>query len=115
MTSEPGRPPLDYAQLLHQCAGDAGLVTAVLESYRADSEALLRAINEALAADDRDALSLHAHSLKGMAAYLRAGKLEELAQWLEAGADSAPQSAIAATTRQLEAAHQALLHYLDQY
>ncbi|KGE03782.1 hypothetical protein HRUBRA_01630 [Pseudohaliea rubra DSM 19751] len=90
-------------------------MTAVLESYRADSEALLRAINEALAADDRDALSLHAHSLKGMAAYLRAGKLEELAQWLEAGADSAPQSAIAATTRQLEAAHQALLHYLDQY
>ncbi len=114
MTSEPRQPPLDYAQLLHQCAGDTGLMTAVLESYRTDGETLLRAITEAAAADDRDALSQHAHSLKGMAAYLRAGELERLAQWLETGADSAPQGAIAATIQQLEAAHQAMLRYLNQ-
>ena len=113
MTSEPAQPPIDYTRLRSQCGGDTELVEAVLESYRSDGSQLLAAIAAARAADDRDALARHAHSLKGLAAYLCADRLLCLSAWLEEEAEDAPAAMLADMAGELEEAHRSLIAYLE--
>jgi PAS domain S-box-containing protein len=58
-------PIFDEQKALAQTAGDRKLLTEVVGFFRADSAALLRRIDRALAQRDAEALRLAAHALKG--------------------------------------------------
>ncbi len=80
---------------LRRLDGSRSLLLTLLQRFRNDHCNTAQQIREALAADDRHAAQLHAHSLKGAAGSLGAYDLAEQAQALELalqqdGIDEAP-------------------------
>lgn len=105
---------LDRERLQRQCGNDSQLVKLICESYRNDSELLLESLSAALEANDRENLSLHAHSLKGLAAYLCADRLLHHAKWLDQNAETEEPGVLAQSVARIRAEHDALLSLLDQ-
>lgn len=114
MTAWGETPPLDRERLLAQCGGDRELAAALLDSYRADSGPLFAALDAALAAGDPETVSLHAHSLKGLAAYLCADELRRLAQRIEEEAEAGRMQWLDITAAEARAAHDALIAFLER-
>lgn len=77
------RPPFDVNTVIAMCGGDAGFAGAIMEKFRATAERETAEIEASLARGDAPALRRAAHSLKGMAAYLSAQRVSELAQQIE--------------------------------
>lgn len=73
----------DRERLLLQCAGDNGLVGAVLESYWADAEPIFETLSIALVHADRQGLKYQAHTLSGLALYICSDELRDAAFHLE--------------------------------
>jgi HPt (histidine-containing phosphotransfer) domain-containing protein len=70
-------------ELRASVGGDTGFVRDLIDAYVTDSAGQLEAIEEALAADDAEALVRPAHTLKSSSATVGAMDLSSLARTLE--------------------------------
>jgi len=96
--------PLDeatLAQLLETVGGDHAFLAELIETYLADSPALLDDMRGALASGDRVALRRAAHTLKSTSASLGALALAATCRELEAAAADAPPAELAARAEQV--------------
>ena len=75
--------PYDVEDLLGRCLGDPAFLEKVLNIFRNRARAMLQELEQAIADDDRVALSRAAHGIKGAAANLSAGDVRDLAARLE--------------------------------
>jgi HPt (histidine-containing phosphotransfer) domain-containing protein len=86
-TRSTGPPPdadiVDWKEVLKAVAGDAAGVDQVVHAALEESPRLMTTIRAAIASDDRTALRLAAHTLKGSLQYFGAARMCELAYQLE--------------------------------
>ncbi len=75
--------PFDYEALLARCAENASLAREIVTKFITRTPQELRELEEALEKGDADAVSAHAHRLKGAAATLSAEPLRAAAAALE--------------------------------
>jgi signal transduction histidine kinase/CheY-like chemotaxis protein/HPt (histidine-containing phosphotransfer) domain-containing protein len=80
---EPDAPVLDVAELLARFDGDAALCKDLLRIFLRDAPGAVRALREARAAGDREALGREAHALRGAAAYVAARAVASCVQAVE--------------------------------
>lgn len=78
--------PVDLAVALHWLGGDRRLLRELVGIFLDDSPKRLDALRAAMTAADVQQLEQIAHSLKGSASILGAGRLRDAAQALEEGA-----------------------------
>ena len=101
---EAAAPVLDagvLAELTASVGGDRGFVRDLIETYLADGEAQVEAIDAALDANDSAALIRPAHTLKSSSATLGAMRIADAARALESSGRSGlpPQDAPEALAR----------------
>lgn len=75
--------PLDLACVLGEFDQDQGFLRDVLEKFLEQAAQRMTMMRSALVKGDGNVLGREAHALKGGAAFLRAGKLAEIAERLE--------------------------------
>jgi HPt (histidine-containing phosphotransfer) domain-containing protein len=69
-------------RLLAEC-GDTGLVEELVAIFQADTIARLKVLGRAVAAGDLDVVRAEAHSIKGSALQVGAGRVAELCKQME--------------------------------
>ena len=74
---------MDWSQALKAAQGDRILLGTIVAAALDESPRLLAAIREAIAAGNRTAIRLSAHTLKGSVQYFGANRVFELANRLE--------------------------------
>ena len=83
-TTAPGsKPGVDLEGVLKRCGGDPKFAAAVIERFCKQAPLEIERIENALKANDAEALRRSAHSLKSMAAYMGAETATELARQIE--------------------------------
>jgi HPt (histidine-containing phosphotransfer) domain-containing protein len=75
--------PADFEALLRNCSGEVTFLVELVGDFKQQATTDLAGIQRAMTEHDADGLRRAAHSLKGAAAYLSAGRLRDLAQRLE--------------------------------
>ncbi len=75
---------IDRLHELEDAAGEAGLVSSLIDSFVSDAHARLRKMRDALRTSDVDGLRLEAHSVKGASANLGAVRASRAAARVEA-------------------------------
>ena len=112
--TNPARPPvIDRATLLEELAGDEALVREIAALFLESGPEQLRSLRAAAAAGDTDAMSRHAHTLKGALAQLHADPAAAAAREVEEAARQGQASVAAAATPQLEAEFSAVQRELE--
>ncbi|MBW1781155.1 MAG: PAS domain S-box protein [Deltaproteobacteria bacterium] len=71
--------PMDFEKALNEFEGDEALLMEVLKGFMENVRGQIEVIQEALMSQDADRVRREAHSIKGGAANLRAGKLSSIA------------------------------------
>ena len=82
---------IDLQGALKLFRGKKGLLKKLLGDFRDDYRGTGAVLREALEAGDREKIERTAHTVKGVAANIRAGDLEEAAARLEEGAGAEPE------------------------
>jgi HPt (histidine-containing phosphotransfer) domain-containing protein len=77
-------PPVDLTELARQMGGDPAFARSLLPRFVAQSRRLLAEVEAAILAGDGFRAARAAHSLRGSAGLMRAGRAESLAAELEA-------------------------------
>ena len=87
------RTVLDEAALMERLEGDVELRNLLVDTFVRDSGALLERLEHALSAGARSEAEFAAHALRGAAANLAAGRVEEAAAAVERAAAAADLAA----------------------
>jgi two-component system, sensor histidine kinase and response regulator len=108
----PAAAPIDLGQLRRVVGDDAEFLRELCETFIASSTAIVSELAQALAAQDRSALSSLAHKLKGGSSSVCAQELAKLAAALEKEAKEKPMSELEASISTLERAFEAARNYV---
>jgi CheY-like chemotaxis protein len=108
-------PGVDVGTVLQSTGLDWRTFQDILTGFFKDNRLTINKLEQALAADDREALLHLAHSLKGSAANIGAGELREAADDLERGChEHLPPQTIAVLCRELQQELTRLLTLFEQ-
>jgi len=119
---EPDTPTLDEGilrEILESTGDDIIFVRELIQTYLADTPALLEGMTAAVEADDAAALVRPAHTLKSSSATVGASRLSSVARELEMGGrtgalDPALHASLDAAQHEWQAAADALATWLDR-
>ena len=107
-----GRPPgLDgqtLAELRRVLAGQEGGLGQIVGVFVQESRRRLAAMHEALARGEAEALRLAAHTIRGSAEMIGAGRLADLGRTLELAAPGADGTSLEALFQELRAEYEAV-------
>lgn len=118
MTAVPERPSgIDLqtlGELRRLLAGQPGGLGQIVGVFVQESRRRLLAIHEALARGECEPLRLAAHTIRGSAEMIGAGRLADLGRELEEGAPAADAVALEPLFRQLRAEYERVERQLEQ-
>jgi len=113
-TPDPNHPPvIDHATLLEELGGDADLLKEITGLFLETGPEQLQGVRDAAAAGDANALSRHAHTLKGALAQLHAAAAAAAARDVEEPARHGQAAAAIAAVPKLEAEFSAVQRALE--
>ncbi|WP_076587321.1 response regulator [Vibrio ostreicida] len=108
-----GFSPWEKEKLIERLGGNQEFVDTVFDEVKAVTPKLISQLSSAIDEADFDAITLHAHTLKGMAGNICATKIEQIAFDIELFAKNSDINSIQSTYSQLPPSYDELISSLD--
>jgi two-component system sensor histidine kinase/response regulator len=110
----PDLPGINVTESVRRIGGNVKLYYSLLDNFRTNQRNFTSGFREALAANDRDTAERLAHTLKGIAGTLGAGKLQDSAALLESGTKKAEAGEIDSLLARVDQELAAFVASIDQ-